>query len=150
VEGVQLWQKVQHFGRMSLDTWSIHKLHLIQLKHTESVNPSLWRHLQLVLKPKQSGKTSNSDLISPPICHPHKLLCISVKVESGIKLTDDFLIPIILETHHFGHLQLITSSFDLVEYGVSLSCHPILVDPLRFHYGFLFVEVNRMVPIRVE
>jgi hypothetical protein len=115
VKSVQLWQKVQHLGRMSLGTWSIHKLHLIQLKHSISVNPRLWWHLQLVLKPKQLGKTSNSNLISLPICHSHKLMCINVRVESGIKLIDNLLVPIVLETHDLGQLQLITCCLDLVE-----------------------------------
>jgi hypothetical protein len=68
-----------------------------------------------MLKPKKSSKTSNSDLISLPICHPHKLLRISVKVESGIKLADNLLVPIILETHDLGELQLITCCLDFIE-----------------------------------
>jgi hypothetical protein len=63
VKGVQLWPEVQHLGQMSLCTWSIHELHLIQLEHSKSVNPSLWWHLKLVLKPMQTGKPFDSDLI---------------------------------------------------------------------------------------
>jgi hypothetical protein len=100
---------------MGLSTWSIHELHLIQLKYCICVNPSVWLHSELVLKPKKPSKTSNSDLISLPICHSHKLMCISVEVESGIKLTDNLLIPIILETHDLYQLQLITCCLDLVE-----------------------------------
>jgi hypothetical protein len=103
-----------------------------------------------VLKLKQSGKASSSDLISLPICHPHKLLCTSIKVESGIKLTDDFLVLIILEAHHLGHLQLITCGLDLIEYCMPLCCHPSPIYPLSLHHGRLLVEIDRLVPIQVE
>jgi hypothetical protein len=56
----------------------------------------------------------------------------------------------ILEAHHLSHLQLITSSFDLVEYCVPFVCHPIPVDPPSFHDGLRFVEVDWMVPVWVE
>jgi hypothetical protein len=52
VKSVQLWKEIQHLGRMSLGTWSIHELHLIQLKYSICVNLSLWLHSQLMLKPK--------------------------------------------------------------------------------------------------
>jgi hypothetical protein len=127
---------------MSLGTWNIHELHLIQLEHSKSVNPSLWWHLKLVLKPKQTGKPSDSDLILLPYCHPHKLLSIYIKVQCGIELADDLFVLVIHKTHHLSHLQLIKSSFYLVEDGVPFVCHPILVDPLSFHHGLCFVEVD--------
>jgi hypothetical protein len=51
VKSVKLWKEILDLGWMSLDTWSIYKLHLIQLEHFKSVNLSLWLYGQLVLKP---------------------------------------------------------------------------------------------------
>jgi hypothetical protein len=135
MKSVQLWKKVQHLGWICLRTWSIHKLHLFWLKHIIGVNPSLGLHSQLVLKLKQSGKTSNVDLILLNIFHPHKLLCLSIKVESGIKLTNDFLVPIILEAQHLGHLQFITCGLDLIEHCMPPCCHPVPIYPLSLHHG---------------
>jgi hypothetical protein len=45
-------------------------------------------------------------------------------------MANDLFVPVILEAHHLSHLQLITSSFYLVEDGMPFVCHPIPVDPL--------------------
>jgi hypothetical protein len=65
-------------------------------------------------------------------------------------LADDFLVPIILKTHHLCHLQLITSSFDLVKDRVPPSSHPFPVYPLSLYHWPLLVEIDRMVPVGVE
>jgi hypothetical protein len=82
------------------------------------------------------------DLILPPICHPHKLLTIRIKVKSRIELADNLFVPIIHEAHHLGHLQLITSCFDLIEVGVAPGFHPFPFDPLGFHHVFILVEID--------
>jgi hypothetical protein len=51
VKSVQLWKKVSDLGWTSNSTWSIRKLHLIELEHIKRVNPSPGLHGQLVIKP---------------------------------------------------------------------------------------------------
>jgi hypothetical protein len=67
-----------------------------------------------------------------------------------MKLTDDFLVPIIIKAHHLGHHQLITCCFDMIEDLMPPCCHPVPFNPLDLHHGFLLVEIDRMVPIRME
>jgi hypothetical protein len=57
-----------------------------------------------VLKAKQAGKSSNCDLILPPISHPQKLMSIDIKVQSGVELIDDLIVLVVLKAHHLGHL----------------------------------------------
>jgi hypothetical protein len=104
VKGEQLWQEVLDLRRTCLGARSIHELHFLQLEYIIGMNPRLRLHGQLVLKPKHPGKTVNHALILLPSCHPHQLLSSSIKVEGSIKLTNEFLIPIILEAHHQCHL----------------------------------------------
>jgi hypothetical protein len=99
-----------------------------------------------VVKAKQSGKPSNCDLISLPINHSHHL-AICIKVQSGIELIDDLIVPIVLEAHHLGHLELITFGFDFVEDSVTLSSHPLPINPLGLHHGFLGIAIDKVVPI---
>jgi hypothetical protein len=33
---------------------------------------------------------------------------------------------------------------------MSPCCHPVPINPPGFHHGFLLMEINRTVPIRVE
>jgi hypothetical protein len=103
VESEQLWQEVLDLRWACLGSRSIHKLHLIQLEQTISVNLRLWLHGQLVLKPKHPRKMVNRKLIQLLCCHPLHFLPINIEEESSIELTDNFLIPIILEAHHLGH-----------------------------------------------
>jgi hypothetical protein len=71
-------------------------------------------HSDLVLEAKQAGKLTHGDLILTHVYHSNKLLTIRIKVKSGIELVDNLFVLIILEAHHLGHLQLITSYFDLI------------------------------------
>jgi hypothetical protein len=103
-----------------------------------------------MLKTKQTCKIMDCDLTLPPVDHAHKLLCIGIKVKSGIELTDYLNVPVVLKAHHLGHLQLITSGFDLVEDSVTLSSHPLPIYPLGLHHGCLLVKVDGPVPIQVE
>jgi hypothetical protein len=114
------------------------------------VNPVILLHGKLVLKAKQTGKLTDCDLILSLVHHPHELLSIDIKVESGIELIDDLIVPIILEAHHLCHLELITSGFDVVEVRVATGLHPLLVNPLGQYHRLLLVEINGPVPIRVK
>jgi hypothetical protein len=51
----------------------------------------------------------NSDCTPLPIYHPKQLLPISIKIQCGIELADDFFVPAIVEAHHVCHLQLVLS-----------------------------------------
>jgi hypothetical protein len=73
-----------------------------------------------------------------------------IKVKGGIELTDDLIIPVILEAHHLGHLKLTTCSLDFVEDKVTPSGHRIPVNPLGFHHGFLCVAIDGGVPIHMK
>jgi hypothetical protein len=92
----------------------------------------------------------NSDRTPLPICHPKQLLPISIKIQCGIELVDDFLILAIVEAHHLCHLQLVTSSHDFVKGCVPPSSYPILVHPLGLHHWPHLMEIDRTVPIRLE
>jgi hypothetical protein len=83
------------------------------------VNPSIWLRGKLVLKPKHPSKLADDDLTPLPIDHPYQLLPISIKIQRGVELVDNFLVPIILEAHRLRHLQLITSSLDLIKDNAS-------------------------------
>jgi hypothetical protein len=61
-------------------------------------------------------------------------LRISIKIQNGVELADDFLVPTILEAHHLCHLKLITGGLDLVKIGVPPNSHPIPVHPLGLHH----------------
>jgi hypothetical protein len=76
-----------------------------------------------VVKSKQASKVANYDLIHLSVSHPHNLLPIGIKVQGGVELTDDLIIPVVLEAHHLSHLVLITCSLDFVEDGVMPSSH---------------------------
>jgi hypothetical protein len=124
VESVQLWKEVPDLGRSGHYTWSIPELHLIKLEHIVGVNPSLRRYGQLMLKLQHPSKLTNSNSAPLPICHPKQPLPISIKVQSGVELADDFPVPTILEAHHLCHLELITGGFDLIKSRESPSSHP--------------------------
>jgi hypothetical protein len=70
------------------------------------------------------GKLTHCDLVLSLVYQPYNLLTIRNKVKSGIELTDNLFVPIILEAHHLGHLQLVTSCFDLIEVGVAPGYRP--------------------------
>jgi hypothetical protein len=55
------------------------------------------------------------DLILLSISHPYELLPVGVEIEHGIKLTNDFLVPIVLESHHLCQLKSVTSLFYVIE-----------------------------------
>jgi hypothetical protein len=150
MESVQLWKEVLDLGRSDHCTWGIHKLHLVELEHIIGMNPSLWQHGQLMLKPQYPSKLMNSNSTPLPICHPKQPLLISIKVQNGVELSDDFPIPTILEAHHLCHLELITGGFDLVKSRESPSSHLNSVHPLRLHHWLQLVEIDRPVPIRVK
>jgi hypothetical protein len=71
VKDEQLWQEVLDLRQMCLGARSIQELHFLQLDHIIGMNPSLWLHGQLVLKPKHPSKMVNHALILLPSCHPH-------------------------------------------------------------------------------
>jgi hypothetical protein len=150
MKSVELRVEVLNLRQSCLGTHNIHEKHLFRLENIVGVNPSLWLHSQLMLKTKQTCKIMDCDLTLPPVDHAHKLLCIGIKVKSGVELTDDLSVPVVLKAHHLGHLQLITSGFDLVEDSVTLSSHPLPIYPLGLHHGCLLVKVDGPVPIQVE
>jgi hypothetical protein len=150
VKSVELGNEVLSLQQMSHDTQSIHEMHFFWLENIEGVNLMIWLHGQLVLKAKQARKPSDRDLISLSISLPHELLSIGIKVQSGIELTDDLIVPVVLEAHNLSHLKFITHSFDLIEDGVTPSSHPIPINPLGLHHGFLHIEVDRAIPICVK
>jgi hypothetical protein len=77
-------------------------------------------------------------------------LTISIEVESGEELIDDFLLPVILEAHHLGQLKLITSLLDGIEVLVPLGCHPFPIDPLGLHHRLPLQDLHWPIPIGVE
>jgi hypothetical protein len=115
VKSVQLGKEVLSLRRCCLGTRSIHEKHLLRLENVVSANLIIQLHCQSVLKAKQTSKLTDSDLLLPPVGHPHKLLCIGIKVKSGIELTDDVIVPIVFEAHCLCHLNLITSCSDLLK-----------------------------------
>jgi hypothetical protein len=137
VKSVELRQKVLNHRGVCLGTQSIHEVHLL-LQDVVSVDPSLWLHSQLVLKAEEVRKLPHGYLVLPPVSHPHELLGIDIKVESGIKLTDDFIVQVVLEVHHLCHLQEITSCLNVVEVGVVPSSHPIPIHPLGLDHSLFF------------
>jgi hypothetical protein len=150
VKSVQLWQEVLDLRWTSLGVRSVHELHLILLEHIKGVNTSLRLHGHLVLKPKHPGKPVDSALILLHVCYPHQLLPISIKIQSSIKLTGDFHVPIILEAHHLRHLQLMTCGLDLIKHIVLLRGHPFPIYNLSLHHGCLLAKVNGMILVRVK
>jgi hypothetical protein len=149
VKSVELRDKVLSLRQMSHDSRSIHEMHLFWLGNIEGVNPIILLHGQLMFKAKQASKPSDCDLISLFVNHPHKLLSIGIKVHSDVELTDDLIVRVVLEAHHLSHLKLITCGFDLIEDSVA-SSHPILINPLGLHHGFLHIKIDGAVPIRVK
>jgi hypothetical protein len=150
VKAVKLMQEVLNLQWGGPDTSSIHKEHILLLENVISVNPVIRLHSKLILKAKQLGKLWDCDLILSSICHPHKLMSIDMKVESGVELTDDLIVPIILEAHHLCHLELITSGFYAVEVGVVTGLHPLPVYPLDIYHMLLLVKVDGLVSIGVQ
>jgi hypothetical protein len=82
------------------------------------------------------------DLIFLLVGHPNQPLPISVKVESGVKLTNDFIVPIILEAHHGGQLQVVTSLLYVIKVLVLLVLHPLPVDPFGLIHRLELGEVD--------
>jgi hypothetical protein len=77
-------------------------------------------------------------------------LPISIKVQSGVELADDFPVPTILEAHHLHPLELMTSVFDLVKSRESPRSHLVPIHPLRLHHWLQLVEIDGPVPIQVK
>jgi hypothetical protein len=121
VEAVELWQEVLSRRRVGYGSRSVHEEHLLLAQSPIGVDSSL--HGVLVLH-----------LVS----HPQDPLTISMKIQSGVELVDDFLILVILVAHHLGQLQLLTCFLEEIELLVAPGGHPLPIDPLSLQTGFLF------------
>jgi hypothetical protein len=53
-------------------------------------------------KAQQSSKGHKADLVVNTLCHPMNVICVGVKEEGGMKLCNDFSIPVILKTHQIN------------------------------------------------
>jgi hypothetical protein len=114
------------------------------------MDPRFQIHSELVLEAKEVGKLTHCDLVLSLVYQPYNLLTIRNKVKSGIELTDNLFVPIILEAHHLGHLQLVTSCLDLIEVGVAPGFHPFPINTFGLYHGLLLEDIDRSVLIGVE
>jgi hypothetical protein len=60
-------------------------------------------------QPKDLGKLCELDGEPSAIGHPHEDSLFLVKVESGIELSNDFLVPVVMEQQQVGDAMELTS-----------------------------------------
>ena len=128
-EGTMICLKdlIDHLGNPPQATlWTIHgsllimKLsYLIGQQHREINNQLALLHL-LVVHLHCGSKISESGLKSTSTSHPNQLLIFSLNLQSGIKLADHCLIPIMMKLKHF----LLAHNLDLLHPVCQLCMSP--------------------------
>jgi hypothetical protein len=87
---------------------------------------------------KKSSKLSIEHFISLTLDHPMQFSCVPMllKVYSGIELSSDFIVPILLKSQNFSQVFGCASCNDSIKYGIMLALHICLINPLRVCHKF--------------
>jgi hypothetical protein len=84
-------------------------------------------------KSKEPGKLLKSDLIPHSLGHPMKFSCVPpplLNIQSGKELSDDLIIPILLESHKLSQMLGSTSTHNFIKNPVTLALHVTLIHSL--------------------
>jgi hypothetical protein len=88
-------------------------------------------------KSKEPSKLLKGDLILPSLGHLMEFSCASplLNIQGGKELSDDLIVPILLESHDIPQVLGSTSTDYLIKDCVMLSLRIGLVNPLENRHG---------------
>jgi hypothetical protein len=66
------------------------------------------------------------------LCHPMNVICVGVKEEGGMKLCNNFSIPVILKTYQILHLKFFHYLQNFFHLRLVKVLKMLLVNPLHF------------------
>jgi hypothetical protein len=86
----------------------------------------------------------------PSICQPPEDPLLLIKVESGLELSYDLLVPIVLKLHDVSGAMEITSLKNPIEGGILLLPHVVKVDPLHRDNWLGLLQKHGGIPTLME
>jgi hypothetical protein len=143
-------------GRNVGDGWSISSftrlIHLTYLRSYQSISiMKAASVLEVSLKVKVLGKhLDHGGVPHPIISHPLNHIRATRKVQGGVELHDDLIVPWIVESHNLIDLVVLTGCNDLVEQWVVLVPDVGPVDALQRNHQSLLGQDHGVVPIRIK
>jgi hypothetical protein len=142
-------------GRNVGDGWSISSftrlIHLTYLRSYRSISiMKAASVLEVSLKVKVLGKHLDRGGVPHPISHPLNHIRATRKVQGGVELHDDLIVPWIVESHNLIDLVVLTGCNDLVEQWVVLVPDVGPVDALHRNHQSLLGQDHGVVPICIK
>jgi hypothetical protein len=141
-EGVHQCLKVQ------AAVWDIQGGHLLSSHHSPCVK--LLGVLYVSRHPKNLYKLYQLYGKPPSICQPPEDPLLLIKVESGLELSYDLLVPIVLKLHDVSGAMEITSLKNPIEGGILLLPHVVKVDPLHRDNWLGLLQKHGGIPTLME
>jgi hypothetical protein len=148
MENGKVREDAVYLGSTEVTVWVIHWSHLPCSHHSPGVK--LLGVIKMGGQPKYLSKLRKLYVEPLTISHPHKNPLFLVKEESGVELSDDFLIPIVSELQKVGDAMEITSFNYSIEGGILLLPHVVKMNPLHRNDMLGLPVEHSVVPILLK